>query len=186
MNGRTLAKVKADDGKVIALKRPDINKTRIIDSSHEQGWGVMVQKKKREVIFEGAEAREVAARLMARINSSGGRKSDVAEAVGRIEEVGDPEAYLRTASLAVGKKVGKLPPGTISRLAAPDRLALEMALHEESEMRALQGELWMLEQRWKEAEEIAEIADGLLIPDSANAFLDEHRGPATTSEPARG
>lgn len=41
------------------------------------------------------------------------------------------------------------------------RLALEMALHEESERRALQGELASLEAAWKEAEEIARIADAL-------------------------
>ena len=32
-----------------------------------------------------------------------------------------------------------------------------MALHEEQERRALEGELWILEQAWKEAEEIAVI-----------------------------
>ncbi len=42
------------------------------------------------------------------------------------------------------------------------RLAVEMALHEESERRALEGELAALEAAWKEAEEIARIADSLL------------------------
>ena len=42
------------------------------------------------------------------------------------------------------------------------RLAFEMALHEEEERRALEGELWRLEQAWREAEEIAAIADDLL------------------------
>jgi hypothetical protein len=42
-----------------------------------------------------------------------------------------------------------------------DALALEIALHEESERRALQGELVALELAWREAEEIAAIADAL-------------------------
>jgi hypothetical protein len=42
------------------------------------------------------------------------------------------------------------------------QLAVEMALHEESERRALEGELAALEAAWKEAEEIAHIADSLL------------------------
>jgi hypothetical protein len=42
-----------------------------------------------------------------------------------------------------------------------DRLALEMALHEESERRAMEGELGELQAMWREAEEIAEIADRL-------------------------
>jgi len=40
-------------------------------------------------------------------------------------------------------------------------LALEIAVHEESERRALEGELALLESAWKEAEALAAIADGL-------------------------
>ena len=44
------------------------------------------------------------------------------------------------------------------------RLALEMALHEQAERAALEGELAALELAWREAEEIAGIADSLLVP----------------------
>ncbi|CAN5675529.1 hypothetical protein BH23GEM10_BH23GEM10_01430 [soil metagenome] len=47
------------------------------------------------------------------------------------------------------------------RLAKTDALALEMALHEEAERHALEGELAALEAAWREAEEIAHIADAL-------------------------
>ena len=47
-----------------------------------------------------------------------------------------------------------------------------MALHEEQEMRALHGELWRLERAWEEAEEIAGIADNLLLPESTDEQLD--------------
>jgi hypothetical protein len=40
-------------------------------------------------------------------------------------------------------------------------VALEMALHEEQERRAMDGELAELEAMWREAEEIAAIADAL-------------------------
>ena len=43
-----------------------------------------------------------------------------------------------------------------------DRLALEMAANEDAERRALKGELAQLEEAWREAEEIAAIADRLL------------------------
>jgi hypothetical protein len=43
-------------------------------------------------------------------------------------------------------------------------LALEMALNEEAERRALEGELAALEAAWREAEEIAGIADSLAAP----------------------
>jgi hypothetical protein len=47
------------------------------------------------------------------------------------------------------------------RLSATDALALEMVLNEEAERRALEGELAALEAAWREAEEIAQIADAL-------------------------
>ncbi|HEV2132039.1 MAG TPA: hypothetical protein VGR27_13085 [Longimicrobiaceae bacterium] len=46
-----------------------------------------------------------------------------------------------------------------------DRLALEMAANEDAERRVLEGELRQLEAAWREAEEIAAIADGLLDDD---------------------
>ena len=49
-------------------------------------------------------------------------------------------------------------------LSAADRLAVEMALHEDDERRWLDGELHELERHWREAEEIAAIADRLLLP----------------------
>ncbi len=53
-------------------------------------------------------------------------------------------------------------------------LALDMALQEEQERRALEGELWLLEQAWQEAEEIAAISDDLLLPARTDAFFDRH------------
>jgi hypothetical protein len=54
-------------------------------------------------------------------------------------------------------------------------LALEMALHEEAERRAIQGELADLERAWREAEEIAGIADSLLVPEGVDASMDKLR-----------
>lgn len=50
----------------------------------------------------------------------------------------------------------------LPHLPLEDRLALEMAAHEDTERRALQGELAELTAAWREAEEIAAIADSLL------------------------
>jgi protocatechuate 3,4-dioxygenase beta subunit len=51
------------------------------------------------------------------------------------------------------------------------KLALEMAAHEESERRALEGELAVLERSWKEAEEIAAISDNLTYTDRIERAL---------------
>jgi hypothetical protein len=54
--------------------------------------------------------------------------------------------------------------GALHRLPARYRLALEMSLHETSEQFALDQELAALQRAWREAEEIAAIADGVLTP----------------------
>jgi len=61
----------------------------------------------------------------------------------------------------------------LDNVSKPRRLALEMLVHEDSERRWLAGELLDLEHEWRQADAIAEIADGLL------------RDPAVESELAR-
>lgn len=58
--------------------------------------------------------------------------------------------------------IGSDPATTLLDVPLVDRLALEMAAHEESERRALDGELELLANAWREADEIATIADALL------------------------
>jgi hypothetical protein len=57
------------------------------------------------------------------------------------------------------------------RLPAVDRLALEMAANEDIERRALQGELELLHAAWRDAEEIAAIADEMFV----DGVLDEFK-----------
>jgi hypothetical protein len=56
------------------------------------------------------------------------------------------------------------------RLPAVDRLALEMAANEDIERRALLGELEALQAAWKDAEEIAAIADEMFADDVLAEF----------------
>jgi hypothetical protein len=175
MNGRTLTKLRTPDGDLLKIKRPDLQKTRLIETTDEQGWGIRVQKGKRKEVYSGPEARRVAGQLLPHINSGGGKRTVVQDAVGRLEDAGHPEEFLRQTSTWRHQGFLKDSTGLISKLDQPNRLALEMALHEETERRALEGELWLLEQRWKEAEEIAAIADGLLLPEGADDFMEKHR-----------
>jgi hypothetical protein len=59
--------------------------------------------------------------------------------------------------------LGSEPRTPLPELPLVDRLALEMAANEDTERRALEGELRILELAWRHAEEIAAIADGLLF-----------------------
>jgi hypothetical protein len=69
-----------------------------------------------------------------------------------------------------------LPDAGLFGLPPVHRLAFEMALHEEAERRAMAGELAELEQAWRAAEEVAAIADDLLLPGSVGEALDRLRG----------
>jgi len=60
------------------------------------------------------------------------------------------------------------------RLPVADRLALEMAANEDDERRALAGELQALRDAWREAEEIAAIADELFTDEVFDAFKREY------------
>ena len=57
--------------------------------------------------------------------------------------------------------IGSEPRAALIDVPLVDRLALEMAAHEDAERRALEGELAELEAAWRDAEEIAAIADAL-------------------------
>lgn len=66
--------------------------------------------------------------------------------------------------------------GSLARMDVDERLALEMALHEEQERRAMmEGELRLLERAWQGVEEIAVIAHDLLTPSSVAASIRRHR-----------
>ena len=57
-------------------------------------------------------------------------------------------------------------------------LALEMALHDDTERAAMAGELQALAAEWEMAEEIAGIADDMFLPDDVRArftLLSERR-----------
>lgn len=58
--------------------------------------------------------------------------------------------------------IGSDPATSLLDVPLVDRVALEIAAHEESERRAMEGELQELADAWRDADEIATIADALL------------------------
>ncbi len=179
MNARTLVKLRPEAGGVIKLKRQDLLGTRLRPSDDGEGFKVQIRKRRKKVWYEGAEARRFAGAILPKMNSMGGGKEMVQNAVGLIETAGHPEEYL--TRIAEGDRFNDVKgvPGYVNKMEKPQKLALEMALHEEQERRALEGELWLLERAWEEAEEVAEISDNLLLPAGAEEFLEEHRNAAS-------
>ncbi|HEU4881662.1 MAG TPA: hypothetical protein VFT45_05435, partial [Longimicrobium sp.] len=113
------------------------------------------------LVVQGTAGRRLLSRAMVHVNAHSGRRDWLRSAVDQIAAHGTAEEFLRHA--AEREKL-LLPFGDRS-IAPADRLALEMAVHEDTERRALQGELAGLEEMWRQAEEIAALADRL--PDLA-------------------
>jgi hypothetical protein len=123
------------------------------------------------LILRSVEARTVLGRAMVHVNHKGATRSLVQDATRLLSDEGSAEAYLRRVARE-GGVLGKRKDLTPRVLAPAQALALEMALHEETERRALEGELTLLESAWRDAEEIAAIADAL--PDDPLPRLPSH------------
>ena len=121
-------------------------------------------KQDERAIITGHDALEALRVMLPLVNETGGRKQTVQDAVGLIEKVGGPERAFTTITKKSGRGEKHDPSWEINALPRDITLALEMAAHEETERRALEGELAALEAQWKEAEEIAAIADDLTLP----------------------
>ena len=127
-------------------------------------------KKLEPVRLTGDTAIQAMAKVLPAVNEAGARRSQVQSAIDMVGDASDRDALLRRW---VEPRVERGPirhkdPSPALRFSAFPRevlLAFEMATHEESERRALEGELSVLEEMWREAEEIAAIADGLFVAD---------------------
>jgi hypothetical protein len=112
------------------------------------------------LVIKGDHARALLGRAMVLVNRKGATAASLSEANRILADAGSAERVLREAALggaALGEHAGFSP----ELLRGPGALAFEMALNEQSERRALEGELAALEAAWREAEEIAAIADRL-------------------------
>lgn len=148
---------------------------------------------RKTLVVSGPEALKLAGQLMAHANRRGGKKTTVGQAVSRIEAAGHPDTFLPlaakeseqlfahaiTSNKKVQKQLRKEVTSAISGSLAgmPDdmRLAVEMATQEQAEREALEGELKGLELMWRQAEEIAHIADNLFVPESIETFIAQER-----------
>ncbi|HEU4885778.1 MAG TPA: hypothetical protein VFT45_26315 [Longimicrobium sp.] len=150
------ARLAEAEGGEIGLRIPDIDR----EKRKTDGWGRLKFGAGTELLVPGDQARLVLSRAMVTVNKKGASRDRVGDAVRLIEHARSAEEYLRQAA-ARGGVLGKREGMEKQQLTPVGALALEMALHDESERRALQGELSALEAAWRQAEEIAEIADAL-------------------------
>ena len=138
------------------------------------------------LVMTGDHALSLLRRTMIDYNARGGSRHEVAEALGRIHSAGSADSFIASLARHTPTIVNPLPigrnspayrytprglierargghhmPETHERLSNIDALALEMAVNEQEERRALAGELAVIREEWNEAEAIAAIADSL-------------------------
>jgi hypothetical protein len=181
---RIVARVRTPDGRAERVRAKHLSRIEFIETSDRGGWVLRVVHDHGIVDLKGSQAMQSAGQLLAQMNAHGGSATDVSDAADLITAAGDAAAFMRTTiqlredRWRTGDTFLRDAYGALS-LTALERLALEMAVHEDTERLSLQGELEALEAAWRDAEEIAEIADSLLIPDAVLKAMARFRGRFT-------
>jgi hypothetical protein len=153
---RPICGVRLDDGGRATMFARHAHSPRIV--VRDDTWELFVRHDRGESVLTGPEALRVLAVLLAQRYANGASKEDIAMAIDMIDRAGGPErvftTWLRPGLLGMkdgSNRLGKLP--------KPLALALEMAAHEETERRALQGELAALKLEMRDAAEQARIVE---------------------------
>ena len=147
---------------------------RLVPADDAQGWALRFFGFTMPADLTGSDALHTVNKIMPAINMMGGFRSNVRKAVDEIEEAGTPESYFRRVTEYA--RTNRMSYTPLQEFPASIRLAVEMASQEETERRALvDGELKQLEADWREAEEIAAIADDLFLPKEISDFIERTR-----------
>jgi hypothetical protein len=188
---QVVAQVPTDAYGVVEVRRRHLGETTI-GRAGDGSMRLHLRFKNGSADFEGRDAEKVAALVIPKVNRYGGTKPTIRDAVGEIERYGGSEGYLDALTRIAHTYTRPLEPSGnrwrqsrehqeslkhgLFGLPRAYSLALEMALHEEAERRAMHGELAELEQAWREAEEIAGIADSLLVPAAVDEAFRKIKG----------
>ena len=182
------ARIRTSDNQILKVRLGHLSET-IVDRGESSPIAIDVRHEKGRWRFEGPEALRVASTLMPKVNRYGGTKDTIANAVRELELQRGSHAYLEHLAVIAPNVTrppvkprkrhgwgGEIQENGLFGMSRIHRLAFEMALHEEAERRALEGELAELERAWRDAEEIAHIADNLLVPSGIGERIEQLRG----------
>jgi hypothetical protein len=142
-------------------------------AANTEGWRLRLVSGGGAIDIEGSRAFRVLGSMLPHFSGYGATRREVDSAVALLDGSVDPAKHISRTVDAICRSGYAM--SELESIPMGLRLSLEMASQEESERRALEGELAELEATWRRAEEIAAIADDLLIPASARAFLERHR-----------
>ena len=164
-----VARVPLPGGHRLAIRRNQLDKIKLKPDADGAGWGLAVPTGAALTTITGEDALRAAGQVLPAVNWGGATQAEIERATEMLERAEDVRGLFTWTAQT------KLTPSELSKIDTPIRLALEMAAHEDSERRALEGELHLLEAAWRDAEEIAAIADDMFLPSSVGEFIDKHR-----------
>jgi hypothetical protein len=156
---RVRSRIALPDGTVAKLRLQNASRA-MLQPTLGDGWRIQYSHGGHEATLSGVAATHTLRGLLTMANYSGARDKDVNSAIELLGQAGSPARYihrLARAAQASGTTELRLFPRDI-------RSALEMALHDDAERRAMEGELDDLRAEWERAEEIASIADNMFLP----------------------
>lgn len=167
---RLVASIPTEDGETLTVLGEHLAGVKLApEGGGVLGWKIEVPHTDGSCFLRGDCASHATSLIMPAINKAGGTRSIVERAVKRLENFEDPTTYMLSA--AAESINPARPGGSLAKLPADIRLAIEMAVNEEAERNAFEGDMWLLEHAWRQAEEIAAIADGLAVPTDVDIKL---------------
>lgn len=178
---RVIARVPAGRRFSFVVRGRDVARTRVESGEDDKSWALHLQYHGGRRRYVGTAALRATSHLMAGVNRFGASRDQVGDAVHLLDDAGDPDRFF----VRVARKTAQLGGLGVSDLPAEVRLAIEMSAHEESERRAMAGELAELTEAWEAAEAVAAIADDMFLPKSFADFTRRHRRsqPGATAAP---
>jgi hypothetical protein len=192
-HNRVVALVPLKDESQLPLTQPQVERTRLIAPGRRDQIHLRIPHRNRGslwrlrktgdlAVLEGEAVRVALQRILPRVNRSGASKASVQAAVRVLEATPDPDALASRVAGTAGFSWSRRNQEGLAALPVAHRLALEMTSHEDAERRWLAGELLDLERAWREAEELAAIADKLGLPEGIEARLEALRAEAATPD----
>ena len=176
--------VRESGGEPLTLSREDVKQSRLQRVEGPPAtWGLSVpartgvrgrwfrgKKVTDNILLTGRDAIAGLGHVLPVIAGTAGSRKQVRGAVELVEQHLTLESLVTRARMEWsdhGRNLGRL-----AKLGAEPRLALEMLANEDAERRWLEGELRLLERQWREADNLAAIADGLAMPGDVDSQLE--------------
>jgi hypothetical protein len=188
---RVVTRLTSPEGRPLIVRRRHAEEANLLAGGRDHPWRLRLEhsvgrsqakswweydSQTRTTVVQGEEALRVVAQILPALNPWGASNSQLKEAITLVEQHRDTDAFFRAAAKTADRPSWIHPAGTrgtLQQLPFEILLALEMISHEESERRAIEGDLRILEEAWKEAEEIAAISDNLFLPAEISTRLTE-------------